>query len=124
MITYVFECESCENHLEVEQSITENLPERHKCPACGKPKLKRLLFAPHFYNKPGDGEISVGLLAERNSQSFSDSHKKEIMEKNRTGPTPQKKEGANFWETTPGKMKQIAKMNNQQQTKYIETGET
>jgi len=41
MPTYDYRCEACGHELEVFQSITAS-PKR-KCPACGKPKLKRVI---------------------------------------------------------------------------------
>lgn len=40
MPTYDYECEACEHTFELFQSISE--PVKKKCPACGKPKLRRL----------------------------------------------------------------------------------
>ena len=82
MPTYVFKCEECEYELEVEQSIKKPLPNRKKCPECGQNKLERLLFAPHVYNKPGDDNISVGLLSDRNTERFSEDQKQAIDLKN------------------------------------------
>lgn len=41
MPTYDYVCDACEYQFELFQSITAE-PER-KCPACGKPKLRRLI---------------------------------------------------------------------------------
>lgn len=41
MPTYDYECDACGHEFELFQSITEN-PKR-KCPACGRPKLRRLI---------------------------------------------------------------------------------
>jgi len=41
MPTYDYVCDACEHQFELFQSITA-MPER-KCPACGKPKLRRLI---------------------------------------------------------------------------------
>jgi len=41
MPTYEYKCENCEHELEAFQSIMAK--PLKKCPACGKPKLKRLL---------------------------------------------------------------------------------
>lgn len=41
MPTYDYVCDACEHQFELFQSITAE-PER-KCPACGKPKLRRLI---------------------------------------------------------------------------------
>jgi putative FmdB family regulatory protein len=40
MPTYDYECDACGHEFELFQSITE--PVKRKCPACGKPKLRRL----------------------------------------------------------------------------------
>jgi len=40
MPTYDYECDACEHAFELFQSISE--PVKKKCPACGKPKLRRL----------------------------------------------------------------------------------
>ena len=121
MPTYVFKCEECEHELEVEQSIKKPTPNRKKCPECGKNKLERLLFAPHVYNKPGDDNISLGLLSDRNADRFSEDQKKAIDKKN--GVKRSKKAKKQFWETSEKDMKQISSMTPKQKKKYIETGE-
>jgi putative FmdB family regulatory protein len=40
MPTYDYECDACGHEFELFQSISE--PIKKKCPACGKPKLRRL----------------------------------------------------------------------------------
>ena len=40
MPTYDYECDACEHSFELFQSISD--PVKKKCPACGKPKLRRL----------------------------------------------------------------------------------
>lgn len=122
MPIYVFECEKCEHQLEVEQSIKKPTPNRKKCPKCGKSSLKRVLFAPHVYNKPGDDKISVGLLADRNSERFSDDHKKKLDEKNNIN-REDKNEKKPFWHTSKKNLSDISSMTPQQKKKYIETGE-
>ena len=122
MPTYVFKCEECDYELEVEQSIKKPTPNRKKCPACGKNKLERLLFAPHVYNKPGDDSITLGLLADRNSSRFSDDQK-EALESKSGVKKKKKREGKNFWETSDKNMKKISEMTPAQKKKYIETGE-
>jgi putative FmdB family regulatory protein len=121
MPTYVFKCEECDYELEVEQSIKKPTPNRKKCPACGKNKLERLLFAPHVYNKPGDDSITLGLLADRNTERLTSDQKEAIDEKH--GRKKQKKEGKNFWDTSKKEIKQISEMTPAQKKKYIETGE-
>jgi len=121
MPTYVFKCQECDHELEVEQSIKKPTPNRKKCPECGKNKLERLLFAPHVYNKPGDDNISVGLLSDRNSERFSEDQKKAIDKKNNV--KRQKKSKKQFWEASEKDMKKISSMSPQQKKKYIETGE-
>ena len=122
MPTYVFKCEECDHELEVEQSIKKPTPNRKKCPACGKNKLERLLFAPHVYNKPGDDNITVGLLSDRNASRFSEDQKRAIDEKN--GVKRKSKETKkNFWETSDKNLKKIAQMTPTQKKKYIENGE-
>ena len=122
MPTYVFKCEECNHELEVEQSIKKPTPNRKKCPACGKNKLERLLFAPHVYNKPGDDNITLGLLSERNASRFSEDQKRAIDEKN--GVKRKKKETKkSFWETSDKEMKEIAAMSPEKKKKYIDTGE-
>ena len=122
MPTYVFRCEECDYELEVEQSIKKPTPNRKKCPECGKNKLERLLFAPHVYNKPGDDNISIGLLSDRNADRFSDDQKKAIDKKNGVKRNAKKEKKA-FWETSDKNLKEISKMTPQQKKKYIETGE-
>tara|TARA_X000001036_G_scaffold373261_1_gene361075 strand:+ start:46 stop:426 length:381 start_codon:yes stop_codon:yes gene_type:complete len=122
MPTYVFKCEECEYELEVEQSIKKPLPNRKKCPECGQNKLERLLFAPHVYNKPGDDNISVGLLSDRNTERFSEDQKQAIDLKNGVKRNT-KSDKKSFWETSSNNMKKISEMTPQQKKKYIETGE-
>jgi len=121
MPTYVFKCEECDYELEVEQSIKKPTPNRKKCPACGKNKLERLLFAPHVYNKPGDDSITLGLLADRNTERLTSDQKEAIDEKH--GRKKKKNEGKNFWDTSKKEIKQISEMTPAQKKKYIETGE-
>jgi putative FmdB family regulatory protein len=40
MPTYDYECDACGHEFELFQSISD--PVKKKCPACGKPKLRRL----------------------------------------------------------------------------------
>ena len=96
MSTYVFKCSKCDHELEVEQSIKKTTPSRKKCPKCKKNTLSRVLFAPHVYNKPGDDNITLGLLADRNAESLTDEQKMKIDEK--AGVKRKKKKGNNFWE--------------------------
>ena len=121
MPTYVFKCEECDHQLEVEQSIKKPTPNRKKCPACGKNKLERLLFAPHVYNKPGDDSITLGLLADRNTERLSEDQKEAIDAKH--GRKKSKSKSKNFWETSNKNMKKISEMTPAQKKKYIETGE-
>lgn len=122
MPTYVFQCEECDHQLEVEQSIKKPTPNRKKCPECGENKLERLLFAPHVYNKPGDDNISIGLLSDRNSERLTDEQKKKIDDKNGVKRT-NKDSKKQFWETSEKNMKKISSMTPKQKKKYIETGE-
>ena len=136
MPIYVFECENCGDQLEIKRSITEKIPNRRKCPLCKELKLHRVIFAPHVYNKPGDGEISVGLLADRNTESMSSEEKELINNQHRTGPTSQSKpKGKNFWEpkskleqdklekATTIKAGETPEQFGKRQKKFIETGE-
>jgi len=122
MPIYVFKCEECECELEVEQSIKKPTPNRKKCPECGENKLERLLFAPHVYNKPGDDNISVGLLSDRNTERFSEDQKQAIDLKNGIKRKDPKK-GNSFWEKSQKEMKNIAAMSPEKKKRYIETGE-
>ena len=122
MPTYVFQCEECEYQLEVEQSIKKPTPNRKKCPNCKKNKLSRVLFAPHVYNKPGDDNITLGLLSDRNASRFSEDQKRTIDEKNGVKRESKKRE-KHFWEAPDKKMKKIASMSNEQKKRYIEKGE-
>jgi putative FmdB family regulatory protein len=137
MPIYVFECENCRDRLEVKRSITEKIPNRRKCPACKKLALRRVIFAPHVYNKPGDGEISVGLLADRNTERMSSSEKELVNNQHKTGPAPRaKSKGKNFWEpkdkaeqdkldraTTP-KPGESPEQFGKRQKNFIETGDS
>ena len=136
MPIYVFECENCGGQLEVKRSITEKIPNRRKCPACKELKLRRIIFAPHVYNKPGDGEISVGLLADRNTERMSSDEKELVNNQHKTGPATQAKpKGKNFWEpknkseqdkldkATTIKAGETSEQFGKRQKKFIETGE-
>lgn len=48
---YEYECQACGTHHEALQKLSD--PPLVKCPACGKPKLKRLVSAPVFRLKGG-----------------------------------------------------------------------
>ena len=137
MPIYVFECENCGDQLEIKRSITEKIPNKRKCPACKELSLRRVIFAPHVYNKPGDGEISVGLLADRNTESMSSEEKELVNNQHKTGPTAQAKpKGKNFWEpknkteqdklekATTIKTGESAEQFGKRQKKFIETGES
>ena len=123
MPTYVFKCGECNYELEVEQSIKKSTPSRKKCPNCKKNKLSRVLFAPHVYNKPGDDNITLGLLSDRNAERFSADQKEAIESKYKTKTKRKKKKVKNFWEKSDTDMKKISSMTPQQKKKYIETGE-
>jgi len=124
MSIYVFKCEECDHHLEVEQSIKKPTPNRKKCPNCKNNKLSRVLFTPHVYNKPSDDNITVGLLADRNTASMSDDQKEFIENKNSTGPKKKKSpKGKNFWDTSEKNLQNIASMTPEKKKKYIDTGE-
>ena len=123
MPIYVFKCEECEHEIEVEQSIKKPTPNRKKCPLCKKNKLSRVLFSPHVYNKPGDDNITVGLLADRNTERLSSDQKESIERKNKTGPKKDKKKGNNFWDTSKENLKKISDMSPEKKKRYIETGE-
>ncbi len=43
MPTYDYLCDACGHEFELFQTISE--PKKRKCPACGKPKLRRLFGA-------------------------------------------------------------------------------
>ncbi len=43
MPTYDYACDACDHRFELFQSITDKL--KRKCPACGRPKLRRLIGA-------------------------------------------------------------------------------
>ena len=134
MPIYVFECENCGDQLEIKKSITDKIPNRRKCPACKKLKLRRVIFAPHVYNKPGDGEISVGLLADRNTERMSSGEKELVNNQHKTGPSPKSKVKA-FWEpqnkseqeklekATTVKPGESPEQFSKRQKNFIETGE-
>ena len=137
MPIYVFECENCGDQLEIKRSITEKIPNKRKCPACKELKLSRVIFAPHVYNKPGDGEISIGLLADRNTERMSSDEKELVNNQYKTGPATQSKpKGKNFWEpknkseqdklekATTIKTGESAEQFGKRQKKFIETGES
>lgn len=51
MPIYEYQCQACGHPLEALQKISD--APLKKCPACGKPKLKKLLSAPSFRLKGG-----------------------------------------------------------------------
>jgi putative FmdB family regulatory protein len=61
MPTYDYECTACDHSFELFQSISE--PVKRKCPACGKPKLRRLFGTGAALLVQG-----LGLLPDRLSQ--------------------------------------------------------
>ncbi len=62
---YEYQCESCRQHVEVLQKISD-APLR-KCPNCGKQKLKRILSAPVFRLK-GSGWYETDFKSEGESK--------------------------------------------------------
>ena len=123
MPIYVFKCGNCEEELEIKSSIAKKIPNRRKCPFCQKNRLGLIIFSPHVYNKPGDGEISVGLLSQRNTDRFSHDRIESLNDKNQTGVRVLKKNGNNFWDTSKQTSKKIQAMSTEQKQRYVETGE-
>jgi len=122
MPTYVFKCKECDHELDVEQSIKKPTPHRKKCPNCKKNRLSRVLFCPHVYNKPGDDNISIGLLSDRNAERLTDEQKNQIDLKSGI-KKKSKPKGKAFWETSDKNLNKISKMTPKQKQRYIDTGE-
>jgi putative FmdB family regulatory protein len=83
MPTYEYDCENCRHRFEQFQSITAKA--LRKCPKCGKPTLKRLIWT-------GSGLIFKGsgfYATDYRSENYKESAKKEKPEK-----TSEKKEMA------------------------------
>lgn len=63
MLTYVYECTSCQDLIEVRQSIKET--PLTLCEKCGQQSLQRVIHAVDFYDKT---PRTVGTLAEKNTR--------------------------------------------------------
>jgi len=82
MPSYTFECESCGN-FEIVQSIANYQPIA-TCPGCNKTSEQRVYEAdlPTGAVRLADSEIkTLGHLAQRNTENFSDDHKAELYKK-------------------------------------------
>lgn len=81
MPLYEYECSNCGHCLEAMQKVSEAL--LRKCPACGKPQLKRLISAPVFRLK-GSGWYETDFKSEkedkRNLAERPEEEKKESAE--------------------------------------------
>ncbi len=62
---YEYQCQACGQHHEALQKISD--PPARKCPACGKPKLKRLISAPVFRLK-GSGWYETDFKSDKESK--------------------------------------------------------
>lgn len=100
MPTYSFLCEtmSCRHSLEVYMSMAEYKP-LIKCPICKKNSLNRDYGAdcPTGSIILTDGNLTIGHLAKRNNERFSEDKKEAIWVANHShmaSPPPYRKEGA------------------------------
>lgn len=79
MPIYEYECQACGEQREVLQKLSE--PPLTDCPACGEPRLKKLLSAPQFRlagggwyetDFKGDKDKKRNLAGERDTSDKSD----------------------------------------------------
>jgi len=93
MPTYDYQCQACDHHLEAFHSMTaEPLTE---CPACGEPKLKKMIG-------PGAGLLFKGsgfYQTDYRSDSYKKAAQKESPSK--TSETPKKETSAKETKSTP-----------------------
>lgn len=79
---YDFRCDKCDHNFEVNQPISQKLPE--KCPKCKKKGVYQIYDAPYAMVRGADVE-SVGTYAERNTKKLGKNlvqEKEEIRENN------------------------------------------
>ncbi|MBS0376218.1 MAG: zinc ribbon domain-containing protein [Proteobacteria bacterium] len=90
---YEYECQACGVHHEALQKMSDK--PLVKCPACGKPKLKRLVSAPVFRLKGGGWyETDFKSDAEKKRNLHGDEAKADKAEKGEKGDQPAKADKA------------------------------
>jgi len=106
------------------------------CPSCQKQSLERVLTIPYVAIKKSDGEITIGHLANRNSQRFSDDQKGHLLNKDKSDKSVPDRElptGMSWAEKQTlqptlldkyqtASHKEINKMTDKQKDTYIKTG--
>lgn len=70
MPIYEYRCQTCDHELEVMQKLSD--PELSDCPACGQPKLKKLISAVGFRLK-GSGWYETDFKGKGNKKNVSQS---------------------------------------------------
>ena len=79
MPTYQYECKACGHELEAFQNISEAPLER--CPQCNKKKLGRVVTGGLGFFVSGR---TVGAIADKNTDKFSEDFKSHLKERNKT----------------------------------------
>lgn len=82
MPTYDYMCDNCGQELELQHSMF--IDPVTECPSCLQNTLKRCVGIPRVYIKPSDDSCTLGLLADRNMERFSDDQKKHLANKHKT----------------------------------------
>jgi putative FmdB family regulatory protein len=85
MPIYDYTCQNCGYQFETNHSMF--IDPLKICPICNKDTLLRDIGTPRTYIKPSDDSCSLGLLADRNRDRFSDDQKEMLKEKHRTKKT-------------------------------------
>lgn len=82
MPNYDYYCENCKAEFEIFHSMFADAVT--ECPNCLQHKLVRGIGIPRVYVKPSDSSCSLGLLAERNRDRFSEDQKTMLKKKHKT----------------------------------------
>jgi putative FmdB family regulatory protein len=130
MPDYEYICDNCGDNFEIFQKMSEN--PKKKCKKCNKYTLRRIFHAPILAknNEPK----TLGSLAERNSNKFSDDYKLKLYNQHRAqkrrelklpdGAIRQEHSNENpLFEGSSKTPEEISRMTPTQKKNYIETGD-
>ena len=113
MPLYVYECSECDHTFEEIQLMCD--PPLTICEQCGKASLYRVIFPPRVSVRKSSDEITLGHLASRHRDEFSDDKKHHISEQIRPSLPQEKVQDRNT-------QREIRKMTPEQKATYIKTG--
>jgi len=135
MITYEYECGTCDAHFEVEQSIKDE--PFTVCPQCEHDTLYRVINPPLYVKVVGE-PTTIGQLAERNAKHMSKEEMDKAQERFKTqktiSRTPDSRLPKSMPIETPKEVhpwmeksrtkttKEVQKMTPEQQKRYVQTG--